>query len=250
MKTGAIVMARMGSSRLPGKVLLPFHGGTVLEMLLKRLKDSRVINEVIVATSTNPFDDVICSEVKKYGFPYFRGDENHVIYRAIGAAETFDIDVIVDITADCPFVDPRHIDNLHSTMVTQNFDYISNDVFARSWPDGFDIQIYKTEALKKAAECITDERHYSHCGWNIGHYRDHIPEIKMCNVPAPEDYKWPELGLTLDTLEDYVMMYRLWETMLLEDTWLFTAERLIRYLKENPSEITNQEIKRKIPGSG
>lgn len=249
MKTAAIIMARMGSSRLPAKVLLSLGEYTALQSLVKRLSYCKGLDEIIIATSVSKLDDVIEREAEMYGVKCFRGNERMVIKRAVDAALANDVDTIVDITSDCPMADPAHVDRLIVNYKAGGYDYVSNDVYARSWPDGLDIQVFSLEALEKAMLAIEDPNHYSHFGWNIGTY-SHKTGAKCLNIPAPEEYNWPDLRITLDTIEDYRFIYMLWRKFAKEQGLSFRAEDVIDYVREHPELITNKEITQKVRGTG
>src|SRR5690554_5366006 len=112
MRIGAIIQARMGSSRLPGKVMKELKGKTVLEHVIERVKQSKMIEEIIIATTVHDRDDVIELEAVRCGVKAFRGSEDDVLSRYYYAAKENEIDVVVRITSDCPLIDPRILDEI------------------------------------------------------------------------------------------------------------------------------------------
>jgi len=244
-KVIAIIQARMASTRLPGKVLLPLgpKNKPVLWWLFYRIGLAELVDQVVVATTNNPVNQPImdfADHNHKGWYVYgYDGEEDDVIGRVISCAKFYDADIVVDITADCPMVDPRHIDILVKNLIESRCDYISNDIVRRSWPDGLDIQCYWTDALMKCKRIFEPDKH---CGWNIGS-RD---EDFLCNRwLAPIKHYWPELGLTLDTPEDYKMLTKLFDEFGSDPG--FRAETVIDFLRENPDWITNVDVKRKDP---
>ena len=112
MKTVAIIEARMTSTRLPGKVMLPILGKPMLELLIERLKRATLINQIVVATTQNLTDYAIEQLAQRMGVECFRGSEDDVLDRVLHAAHTYEADVIVEVTGDCPLIDPLIIDKV------------------------------------------------------------------------------------------------------------------------------------------
>jgi len=150
MKIVAIVQARMGSTRFPGKVMQPIGGIPMIEILLKRLSRSQQINQIVVATSDDPRNQSLADHIIKEGFSCYRGSENDVLDRYLGAARDAEADVIVRITGDCPLIDPALVDEVIQHLLTQNLDYVSN-TSPPTYPDGLDTEVFTMEALERAA---------------------------------------------------------------------------------------------------
>lgn len=196
MKTLAIVQARMGSSRLPGKVLLDLGGTTVLARVVDRLRRSTLVDEIVVATSASERDDAVIAECERLQVGSFRGSEYDVLDRYHWCAELHDAEIVVRITADCPLIDPELVDQTIHAFVNKRCDYASNALFA-TYPRGLDVEVLTTYALAHA--------------WNEArsvHQREHVtpflyehPELfRLVSVEAESDYshhRW-----TLDTPED------------------------------------------------
>lgn len=248
----AIIQARMQSTRLPGKALLPMAGKPALWWMINRALLAKLVDYVVVATTNNPENESIMNFADQnhkglYAYAY-NGEEDDVIGRVISCAKYYAADIIVDITGDCPMVDPRHIDYLVEILIDNSkLDYTSNDIVNRSWPDGLDIQVYWIDALMR---CQRRFNPIQHCGYNIGlrnaHFNTH------CWI-APAEYNWPELGLTLDTPEDYEILCRLFAKFSgfpNKPDPGFKAEDVIEFLRKNPDWITNKNVKRKTPEEG
>jgi glutamate-1-semialdehyde 2,1-aminomutase len=148
-KVIAVVQARMGSTRLPGKVMMDLHGSTVIEVLLKRLSKSNLIDEIVVATSNESNNRVLIEHVKTLGFKVFVGSENDVLHRYVGAAEAAEADVVIRITGDCPLIDPRLVDEFIEEFLKSDVDYLS-DQDPPTFPDGLDTEVFSIQALKRA----------------------------------------------------------------------------------------------------
>ena len=151
MKTVIIVQARMGSTRLPGKVMKMINGIPIIELIVKRLKKSREANEVVVATSKQPENKVLINHLQKTKTKIFCGSENDVLDRFYKAANKFRAKIVVRITGDCPVVDVGLIDNFIRKFKNKKPDYLSN-CFPPTFPDGLDIEIFSFDLLKKIAK--------------------------------------------------------------------------------------------------
>ena len=248
-KVVAVIQARMRSTRLPGKVLLPLgpDNKSVLWWMATRASLADSVDEVWVATTIDPENQPLCRPEKgrKFKFPNnvfrYNGDEDDVIGRVLACAKFAKADIIIDLTADCPMIDPGHIDCLVRLLKKAKYDYASNCIY-RDWPDGLDIQVYWTKTLE---DCIKLFNPKQHAGWNIHRY----PSTFDCHhYIAPPEMHRPALGLTLDTKEDYAMLVRLFNKFGGDPA--FTAEEVVGFLRENPDWITNKEIRRKSPEEG
>jgi spore coat polysaccharide biosynthesis protein SpsF len=149
MKIVAIIQARMGSSRLPQKVLKDLGGASVLDRVLTRLGRSRLIEESVVATTIEPADDAIVEHCKRTGRKVFRGSEHDVLDRYYGAAKYMGADVVVRITSDCPVIDPEVTDATIRAFLDERADYASN-TRVRTYPRGLDTEVMTAQALERA----------------------------------------------------------------------------------------------------
>ena len=201
-KTIATIEARMTSRRLPGKVLLPAAGRPMLAHLIARLRRVPTIDGIVVATTTNTTDDPVARLAEAEGAGCFRGSENDVMARVLGAAEGAGAEVIVEITGDCPVIDPMIIDQTIRLYHANPCDYASN-VQVRSYPIGMDTQVFSTATLRRSFEMTDDP-------WVREHVTPHIrknPDLfRQVTLVAPADLWWPELGLVLDEQSDYVLL--------------------------------------------
>jgi spore coat polysaccharide biosynthesis protein SpsF len=248
-KVTAILQARMGSSRLPGKVLLPLARKPVIWWMVNRCLKAKYIDDVIIATTNHPDNNPIEECIDKYfeNSPIvnvfrYSGDEDNVLDRVLAAAKENESDIITDITCDCPLVDPIHIDILVSHLLANDIDYTSNCI-TRSWPDGLDIQVYYTSVLEECKKIFQPDHHV---GINIGHN----PEFfSVHNWLAKEDMYYPDWGLTLDTSEDYELLQKIFNHF--GSDVFFRVEDVVKYLKDNPYLLKiNSHIKRKDISEG
>ena len=199
MKITAIIQARMGSSRLPNKILMPVLGIPLLGWMLKRVATCMEISNIVVATTTDPRDDAIETFVLQAGYQIFRGSEHDVLDRYYQAALSGASDAIVRLTSDCPLLDPEVLGEMVRTFVQSDVDFLSNsEPLPSTWPDGMDVSIVRFDALQRAAKNAhkpSEREHVTFYFWNN-------PELFRCkkihHVPD-----WSKYRITLDYLEDY-----------------------------------------------
>ena len=240
-KVAAIIEARMTSTRLPGKVLMESCGKPLLQHMIERLKRSNRLDDVIVATTVNATDDGIVELCKEIGCNYFRGSEADVLLRVLDAARAFSVDVIVETTGDCPFIDWRHVNQLMNIYDTGEYDFVSNAT-VRSFPDGFDIRIFSQRALEEVNNISDDPLDHEHVAI---YFPAHPDEYKCFNLMADGDECRPDLEVTLDEIGDYKLINAVFEALypLNSD---FACMDIIDYLNNNPELLKyTQDIKRK-----
>lgn len=187
-----IIQARMGSARLPGKVLKPLGGRTVLSNVIDRVKRSNV-DGVLVATSTNVEDIPIITEAVNNGVLYYAGSECDVLERYYKAASLYRADKIVRITADCPYIMPDLINKLIENI--NHSDYASN-VIKRTYPKGLDIEVFTYEELKRTYECAATP-------YEREHVTPFMIEHRMGAYSLEDNEDWSYKRLTLDYTWDY-----------------------------------------------
>jgi|TARA_B110000879_G_scaffold209393_1_gene297015 spore coat polysaccharide biosynthesis protein SpsF len=240
-KVVATIEARMTSSRLPGKVLLPVLGEPILMHLVRRLKAVPSIDAIVVATTINSSDDPIVEFAKEADVLCFRGSEDDVLARVIGAGELAHAEVLVEITGDCPIIDPDLVEQTIRMFLNHSVQYASNSV-VRSYPDGMDTQVINFESLKSSALMTNDpldREHVSRFIWKN-------PDIFSCvQLIAPPSLHWPGLGLTLDEESDYLLLMKIIEA-LSPDNPLFSCQDVINFLRACPNLLEiNKAVVRK-----
>jgi spore coat polysaccharide biosynthesis protein SpsF len=206
MKVVAIVQARVGSSRLPAKVLLDLLGKTALERCLRRVAQIPRVAEVVVATSTAPADDLIASASKRYGFAVFRGSEDDVLARYAGAAKAHGAEAIVRCTSDCPLLDPEVSGSVVEAFLAARgastnaagADYASNTI-VRRFPRGLDTEVFTVEALVRADADASSPAEREHV---TAHLYARPERFRVLHVGADAQDHSPHRW-TLDTLDDY-----------------------------------------------
>lgn len=252
-KVIAIIQARMGSGRLPGKVLLPLAGKSSLWWITQRLSLCKKVTNIIIATSTNKNNLPIIRFCQENEISWFAGDEEDVLQRVTDTVESFGrdpiADIIVDITSDCPLIDPKHIDYLVGELIKHNYDFISN-CYNRYLPDGFDVQVYRRFALEEVNKKVKRKERRQHSGWNIPALQKEKPNevsFKTFEWKPSKDLYYPHWGLTLDTKDDYRLLCKIFNHFKADIS--FSTEDVISYIKQNPHLLKiNSHIKRKTPG--
>ena len=241
-KFSAIIEARMNSSRLPGKILYKANNKPFLWHLIRRLKKVKQINQIILATTKNPIDNILVKEAKKNKIKFYRGEEENVKKRVLDAAKKFNVKNIVGITSDCPIIDINLISQVIDTFKHNNVEFVSNCDF-RSYPDGMDVAVYKIQALQKSYK-LTKSKYYRE---HVTLFMKHNKKIfKQINIVAPSNIFLPNLGLTLDEYKDSILLKKIIEYFYKRKNFYFSCDEVIKLLqiKKNWSKI-NSTVSRK-----
>ena len=240
-KIVATIEARMTSSRLPGKVLMPSNGIPMLKHLTDRLKTVSSIDEIVIATTINETDNEIVSFANNENVKYFRGSEDDVMLRVVEAAKHHGADVIVEITGDCPIIDPQIIEQTIQIYLANNADYVSN-CHIRSYPVGMDTQVFSLAVLEKSLTMTKNALDHEHVTLHIRNNPDIFSHI---HILAPPEIEYPDLGLTLDEKDDYSLINNIIEHFGASDRF-FTCLDVIKLLSQNKDWIKiNQNVHRK-----
>jgi len=227
LKAGVIIQARMGATRLPGKMLLKILDRTIVEHVVERVRRAKRIDDVIVATTTKDEDSGIAALMEKRGVKVFRGSEEDVLDRFYQAAKAYGMRHIVRITADCPLIDPWIIDAAVNRYFNSGADYCSN-AWERTYPDGQDVEVFSFDTLRKAWR-----------GARLKSEREHVTPYIMNNkddfeiVHLKQDEDLSEKRWSLDRKEDFEFMKAILEG-LYPGNPNFHMEDIIRYLELNP----------------
>lgn len=226
----ASIEARMGSSRLPGKVLMDIHGKPALARLVDRLRACVTLSDIVVATSTDARDDAIADWARTYGVAVFRGSEDDVLDRVAKAQAFMGSDIAVEITGDCPLIDPEIIDLGIETFLANSCDIVSN-CRIESYPAGTDVQVFRRDALEKVAATISDPAVREH----VSLYFYETPALYRCiHVLAPASLRWPGLRCQLDYAEDLDFIRAVYAELMPTHGPLFGLPVLIDLLKRKP----------------
>jgi spore coat polysaccharide biosynthesis protein SpsF len=244
MRIGAIIQARTGSTRLPGKLLkpLPYNSEiSVLQQVIRRVKRSAIIDDIIIATTENMNDDIIPDIVREEGVKYFRGSEDDVLSRYYFAAKAFQIDLIVRITSDCPCIDYEIIDDITQLAVSTGADYAGNTI-KRTFPRGLDVEAIKLPALEKAYFEAKKDYEREH----VSDYIYDNPEkflLKSYIDKTGENHS--DIRITIDTYEDYMLVSAIYD-YLYNDKNYFNYLDIIKLFNLKPwLYLINKEVKQK-----
>ncbi|PFH87226.1 glycosyltransferase family protein [Bacillus sp. AFS088145] len=240
MKVVAIIQARMGSTRLPGKVLLKVLNKPLLAYQVERVKRSKLINEIVIATTTKDLDQEIVDFCELMSMSYYRGSEDDVLSRYYEAATIFKADIVVRITSDCPLIDPKIIDQvINEFMINmKQIDYASNTV-QRSFPIGMDIEVMSYSLIESINRINL-----------VQPFREHVtPYVyKSGNFiirQVLQETDKSHLRLTVDTPEDFILISNVIEELYPKNPF-FTLQDLYDLFDKKPELLMiNHHIKQK-----
>lgn len=231
-KVVAIIQARMGSTRLPGKVMKNICGKTVLAHVVERVRASQGVGSIVIATTIKGPDNAVAEEAAHLDVKVFRGSQEDVLSRYYLAAVENKADIVVRVTSDCPLFDAHILDDMlhlfeQQELAGEPIDYLSNSL-VRSFPLGLDAEIFTFAALERAYREATKDYEREH----VTPYLYQHPEIfRVLNFPHVPDlscYRW-----TLDTPEDFLVIKTIYET-LGRDGKIFSTEAILQLMKERP----------------
>ena len=224
-----IIAARMSSSRLPGKVLLKIGEKTILQIMIERVKYSKTIDKIIIATSTNPDNDIIEKVCNKLEITCIRGSEEDLISRYKLICDQIKPDIIVKMGADSPLIDPLVIDKVVNTFLNGKYDYVSNYGIPKTYPEGCTADVYTVTTLNEAfqeAKKPSEREHISPFMWNR-------PEkYSFFRVDYKKDLS--NYRLSLDYHEDFIVIKSIFEALNIKNP-NFTLEDIISWLDSNPN---------------
>ncbi|MFW5748031.1 MAG: cytidylyltransferase domain-containing protein [Chloroflexota bacterium] len=207
-RIAVIIQARMGSTRLPGKVLMPLNNRPALWHTIERSRRSKA-DVVAVATSTVSSDDELVTWCREQGVPVYRGDRDDLIARYRLAADAENADVIIRITGDCPVIDPATIDRVIDTLLASPDAHYAHAKAEPQYPDalprGLNTEIFWRKTLDEIDRRTPEPRHREHVTYIV----ERDPFFVIAKAPTPEGLARPDYRLTLDTPQDYVMFQRL-----------------------------------------
>lgn len=231
-KLVVVVQSRMGSTRLPGKIMKEICGKPMLLLMLERLSHAKLIDEIVVATTTNPNDDVISELAKKNKYSVFRGSEFDCLDRHYRVAIEHNAAYVAKITPDCPLIDPQIIDKVLGYFLenVDNYDYVSN-AHPPSWPDGLDFEVFHISTLEKAHSEATESNHREHTTTYIW---SNPQKFRIGNVIMPDgrnlfmSHRW-----TVDFAEDFEFVKKIYEN-LYNDKRIFLMGDILSFLERRP----------------
>lgn len=237
MKTVAIIQARMGSSRLPGKVLLDLAGQPMLARVLRRVSRASRVDEVLVATTTEPRDDAIANFCAEAGWACFRGSEQDVLDRYYQAALSRGAEIVVRITSDCPLMDAELIDAAIHALERQRAAYAAN-VLQRSYPRGLDVEAFTFTALETAWREDRNPAWREHVTQFLVRHPERFAQASVVGDEDHSSFRW-----TVDTLEDYALVERIYAHFGSDD---FSWKAVLELLGRHPEWVAlNEHVEQK-----
>ena len=223
MRTVAIVQARMGSSRLPGKVLADLAGASMLARVVERLRAARTIDDVVIATSTLAGDDSVVREARRVGAGVHRGSECDVLERYLDAAHAYDAEAIVRVTADCPLLDSAVVDRVVQAL-GRDVDYASN-THERTYPRGLDVEALHRDTLERIGRLGTSPAAREHVTAFVMQ-QPHLFCVRHVRAATDDsDLRW-----TVDTVDDLIMVRGLYDAMVMPAPY----ERVVAAVRARP----------------
>lgn len=236
MKVVAIVQARVGSTRLPNKVMKPLSGKPLIEVLLARLTRATEVDEIVVATSVDPRNESLARHVRSIGYRCVQGSETDVLQRYVDAARLASADVVVRITGDCPLVDPQLVDEVVRAFKNGDIDYVSN-TSPPTYPDGLDIEVFTRAALERAAEHATTLHDREH----VTPYLRREPVFARAGISNDQDFSG--LRWTVDEAEDLAVVRSVFEHF--APDFHFGWKQVLTLQREQPNLFAaNQQLTR------
>jgi spore coat polysaccharide biosynthesis protein SpsF len=209
IRTVCVIEARVSSTRLPGKVLLPILGKPMLELMVERLRRARTLDEVVIATTDQPADAAIAELGSRLNIGVFRGSEDDVLARVLGAARAYAADVVVETTGDCPLHEPAIIDKVVADFRIGGADFVSN-ILPYTTPRGTDVRVFTTDALDEIHRSSGDPADHEHVSL---HFWEHPEKYRLRNVETALPAFAADLRLTVDTPEDFELVRAIFEEL-------------------------------------
>ena len=240
IKVVAIIQARMGSTRLPGKVLEDLAGQPLLARVVERTRRAKTLGNVVVATTELPADDIIAGLCEKRGWPYFRGSEEDVLDRYYRAALAFKADVVVRITSDCPLIEPEIIDKTAGELLAGHprLQYASN-CLTRTFPRGLDVEAISLHALEKAWR---EDRNPAWREHVTPYIVRHPEKFKIHDITNDKDYSY--MRWTVDTIEDLTFVRKIYAHFQNDN---FNWREVLHLLEMHPEWLEiNRQVQQKV----
>ena len=238
----ATIQARTRSSRLPGKVLMEICGKPLLELLVERLKHSRLIDKIVIATSDHPQDTPIAELAERLKIGCFRGSEDDVLGRVVGALKEFKVDIHAEFQGDNVMPDPMLIDSVIGYYIkhSDQYDYVTNGL-KTTYPPGQEVAVYPASVLIEAERDWQRELAREHVGIHV--YK-RTEKFRVKNLEAPPWHHYPNYHLEVDTGEDFNVIRQVFEHFH-HDNLGFSLGEIISYLKESQAFEANRGVKRR-----
>lgn len=246
MKIVATIEARINSSRLPGKTMMKIVEKPMLELMIERVKNSKMLDEIIIATADTPENHLIEDLANKMKVKCFRGNEEDVLDRVLKAAKKYKADVIVELWGDSPLIDSCLIDNLVNYYLKNDFDCVGTTLpnFEKTFPIGISALIFSTKILEEVDQTTNNPIDRE----NVSNYiYEHTEKYKIGSLPCPQELNFPNVRLTIDEENDFQLVKKLFEYFYRTNP-NFSIAQIIQFLKNNPElvKINQNVMQRKL----
>jgi spore coat polysaccharide biosynthesis protein SpsF len=243
VKIAAIIQARMGSTRLPGKVLLDLGGETVLARVVGRLRRATRVDKIVVATTNSVADDAMVRECHRLQVSSFRGAEDDVLDRYYQAARMCAAEAVVRITSDCPVIDPELVDETVGRFIEEQGDYASNS-FSRTYPRGLDTEVFTMGALERAWRDARQPYEREHVTPFFYEHPEFFRLVSLCGRIDYSQYRW-----TLDTADDLELLRAIYERFSSRDDFRWTE--VIQLMEREPelAELNSRVVQKALQGA-
>jgi spore coat polysaccharide biosynthesis protein SpsF len=241
VSTVAIVQARTGSTRLPGKVLLPLLGEPMLLRVMRRLSRATRLDKIVLATTTMPADDPIVELGGREGWPVERGSESDLLDRYVQAARSHRAGVVVRITSDCPLIDPGVVDRVVGAFAGSGVDYASNTLAPRTFPQGLDVEVMTIQSLERAWREDANPAWREHATPYLYRHPELFALLRVPNDVDESRHRW-----SVDTAEDYALVRRIYETLGRDD---FDWHEALALVDKHPGwhALNRDVIQKRVP---
>ena len=240
----ASVQVRMGSSRYPNKVMCEMAGKPLMGHLISRLQRSKLLDDIVIATSINTENNIIEAYCNENSISCFRGDENDVLGRTLGALRYMNATIGVEVFGDCPLIDPTIVDFMIKKFLNDknNPDFVGNDL-KTTFPPGMDVEVFKLSALEDADKEVLDPSIREHGTLYI---RQNPSIYKIKNIEAKGSWRRPDLEMEVDTEEDIYVVSKIFEHFFAVKNENFGLDHIIEFMDQNPNlKKINSDVHRR-----
>jgi spore coat polysaccharide biosynthesis protein SpsF len=233
----AVIEARMGSSRLPGKSLRSIAGAPLVQRVAERARRACSLDAVVIATSTSPKDDVLAEHMQAQGFPVHRGSELDVLGRILGAAQEHEASVHVQCWGDCPFLEPEEIDRVVAALRESGAELAGNGLGKdRQLPYGLDVIALRVQALEEADRATRDNPYHREHGTT---YIYETPgAFRVHRLETPPDLRYPSFNVTINEESDYQLVTAIYDALYPTNP-AFAIRDVISLLRSRPDLLAH-----------
>lgn len=224
----AILQARLSSTRLPGKVLMPLAGAPMILRQIERIRRAAKVDRLVVATSDQASDDPFARVLSQAGVEVFRGPLDDVLARFIGVLDAFRADHVVRLTGDCPLIDPELIDATIALHLETAADYTQNRLVDKGFPKGQDVEVITARALRRAAAAALTQEEREHVTWGVWNH----PELyRVVRLEPPVDEG--QVRWTVDRPDDYEFVSAVYDALYPANP-AFTSDDIRAFVRTRP----------------